>query len=234
MKLKIVVMALKTDRMVKEDTSKLRGYIGNKFYEHVLLHHHTEKGNLYTYPRVQYKIIEGTPIIVGIEEGAKILKKISDEINELKLGRSKYEIKSIQMNFINTHFGKSRRNIRYRFLIPWLALSQKNYAKYKSIKDWKEKKELLNNILAGNIISICKSFGYTVKGKIYAHSLLYEKIVNYKAIPHNAFIGEFKINFYLPDFIGIGKGVSHGFGTVKKIENDRKQIVMGEERKLEM
>lgn len=223
MKLKIVVMALKTDKPVKEDTAKLRGYIGNKFHEYVLLHHHTEKGTLYTYPRVQYKIIGGTPIIVGIEEGARILKEISNELCELELGRSKYEIKSIQMNLINADFGKSRRNIKYRFLIPWLALSQKNYAKYKSIKDWKEKKELLNNILAGNILSICKSFGYTVKGKIYAHSLLYEKIVNYKAIPHNAFTGEFKINFVLPDFIGIGKGVSHGFGTIRKIEDDRKE-----------
>lgn len=218
MKLKIIVVALRTNEPVKENVSKLRGYIGNKFHEYVLLHHHTEKGTLYTYPRVQYKIIEGTPIIVGIEEGAKILKEIIDEINELKLGRKKYIVESIQMSQFNADFGKTRKKVKYKFLTPWLALNQKNYAKYKELKSWKEKKELLHRILIGNILSMCKSLGYTVKGKIYAHSFLEYKMVEYKAIPHFAFMGEFTVNFILPDYVSIGKGASHGFGTVKKLE----------------
>ena len=32
-----------------------------------------------------------------------------------------------------------------------------------------------------------------------------------------AFIGEFFINFEIPDNFAIGKGISRGFGTVKKI-----------------
>jgi len=225
MKIPVVVAVLRTDRAVREDASKLRGYIGNKFPDEVLLHHHTERGFLYTYPRVQYKIIEGTPIIVGIMEGASVVKKIMDEIEEIVLEKKTYDVKSIQINQLKEDFGKSRKNVEYKFLTPWLALNQDNYVKYKNIKDWKSRKEMLNNIIAGNVISICKSFGYEVIGKIYAHSLLYPDIVNYKAIPHTGFTGKFKINFILPDFIGIGKGVSQGFGTIKRIKdkNDRKK-----------
>lgn len=224
MKIRILITVIKTDKPVKENASKLRGYIGNAFPEYILLHHHAN-GNeyLFTYPKVQYKVIEGTPIIVGIREGVNVLKKISDDLKELKLGRKKYEIKSIQMNQFNADFGKSKVKIKYKFLTPWLALNPENHKKYKEIKDWKEKKEFLNNIIVANILSMCKGLDYLVIGNLYAHSLLEQNKVSYKAIPYIGFTGEFKINFKIPDYIGIGKGTSHGFGTVKRIENDRKK-----------
>jgi len=93
MTLRTLLLILKTSKPVKEDSSKLRGFIGNGFKEYPILHHHIEEvGYLYTYPRVQYKILEGTPIILGIEEGAAVLKKISDGITELQLGKSRYKL----------------------------------------------------------------------------------------------------------------------------------------------
>ena len=32
-------------------------------------------------------------------------------------------------------------------------------------------------------------------------------------------LGDFQINFHLPDYIRLGKSVSRGFGTIKKIDN---------------
>jgi len=40
--------------------------------------------------------------------------------------------------------------------------------------------------------------------------------VEFKGIRMIGFKGEFTVNFNIPDFFGIGKGVSHGFGTVKR------------------
>ena len=225
MSLRILVTIIKTDKPFKENSSKLRGYIGNTFSQYTLLHHHVgENEYVFSYPKIQYKIIEGTPIIVGIEEGANILKEISDDLHEIKLTKNTYKIKSIQMNQMDAEFGKCRENIKYKFLTPWLPLNPQNYKKYMEIKDWKERKEFLNNILVGNILSMCKGLDYVVMGKLYAHSLLEREKVSYKAIPHLGFTGEFTLNFKIPDFMGIGKGVSHGFGTVKRIEkNDRKK-----------
>ena len=216
MRLKTLILILKTSRPVKEDGSKLRGYIGNRFREYPILHHHIREGGyLYTYPRVQYRIIEGTPMILGIEEGAEVLKMISDDITELQLGKNRYKVDGIQMNLVNAAFGPCRENLQYRFLTPWLALNPSNYERYRGMNDWKDKKEFLNAILTGNILSMCKGLDYTVMRRLYLHSLLYEGVVEYKVIPTIGFTGEFRVNFRIPDFFGLGKGVSQGFGVIK-------------------
>jgi hypothetical protein len=32
------------------------------------------------------------------------------------------------------------------------------------------------------------------------------------------FLGSFSVNFEIPDYFGLGKWVSRGFGTIKKVE----------------
>lgn len=217
MKIKTSYLILKTDKPVKEDTSKLRGYFGNRFEEYPILHHHVKDvGYLYTYPRVQYRIIEGTPSLLGIEEGAKVMKNISSEVKELVLGRSKYRIIQRIIYEREVELKPTRRMIKYRFLTPWLALNPQNYKRYKKIRDWKEKKEFLNRILVGNILSMCKGLGIVVEKKLKAHSLIDDERIEYKGVTLLGFRGEFKVNFYIPDFFGIGKGVSQGFGVVRR------------------
>ena len=46
---------------------------------------------------------------------------------------------------------------------------------------------------------------------------LKEKEVIIKGIKHIGFVGEFKVNFDIPDYLGLGKSVSKGFGTIKKV-----------------
>ena len=215
MVMKVGVLVFNTDRTVKGDASKLRGYISKRFKEYPILHHHVENGYLYTYPRVQYKIIERTPIILGIEEGADVLKIISDDIRELRIGNSKYKVKSIQMTVLEADFGVCKEQLKYKFLTPWLALNQDNYEKYKGL-DRRERKKLLNRILIGNILSMCKGLNYVVMNRLKVRSRLMSEVVEFKGIRMIGFKGEFTVNFNIPDFFGIGKGVSHGFGTVKR------------------
>jgi len=216
MNLKALILVLKTDRPVKEDASKLRGYIASRFKQYPILHHHIEEaGYLYTYPRIQYKQIEGTPLVLGIEEGADVLKKISDDLTELELGKSRYKVHSVQMTQMNADFGPCRANHHYKFVTHWLALNPANYERYKGMSDWKEKKEFLNGILVGNLLSMCKSLDYVVTSKLYVHSRLDDEKVEFKGIPIIGFSGEFRVNFRIPDFFGLGKGVSQGFGVIK-------------------
>lgn len=66
---------------------------------------------------------------------------------------------------------------------------------------------------------MCKGLGIIVNKKIYVHSYLEEEMVDFKGIPMNGFKGEFTVNFQIPDFFGLGKGVSQGFGTVKGVKD---------------
>jgi len=219
MKIKLSYLILKTDNPVLENPAKLRGYLGERFKEHPLLHHHIqEAGYLYTYPLIQYKIIEGQAFILGIEEGAGVIKEISDKIDKLILGSRVYSVneKILYQKEFNIKHGKKTQ---YSFISPWVALNSKNYNSFTTIDNWKDRKIFLNNILTGNILSMCKGLGIIVNRKLYVHTHLEKENVDFKGIPMIGFKGEFTVNLHIPDFFGLGKGVSQGFGSVKGVKD---------------
>lgn len=220
MKIDTTLLKLKTDKPVKENTSKLRGFIGNKFKEYPILHNHYNKNKfLYSYPLIQYQIMNGEASILAIEEGVKVLKEIYDDIDQLKLGKT-YEIKEKILFNKETDVKTTNSEIHYKFISPWLALNTSNHSKFQEINLWKEKKLFLNNILIGNILSMAKGLGIIVDKKIYPKTHLDINDVLYKSVIMKGFTGEFKVRFKIPDFLGLGKGVSQGFGTVKEIIDD--------------
>ncbi|VVB93605.1 Uncharacterised protein [uncultured archaeon] len=216
MNLQTLTLILKTKNPVTEGPEKLRGFFGNRFREYPILHQHAENGtNFYQYPKVQYKIIEGTPVILGIEEGAEILKDISWEIEELILGKATYRIEERQIIERTQEFGCSDKPQQYMFVVPWIALNEKNYESYLQ-SDPKNRVTLLHRILVGNLLSISKSLGYVVLGQIKVKTKLSPVKVISKGIPLIGFEGGFQTNFMIPEYLGIGKSVSRGFGVARK------------------
>jgi len=215
MNLKTLILVLKTNTPVTESPEKLRGFIGNKFPDYPLIHHHIKGAEyIYSYPRVQYKVVSGTSMILGIEEGAAIVKEISDDIDELTLGKQTYKVEEKQIFERMQEFGKVKGYRQYRFLTPWLALNEENYRRYKNM-DGKNQIMLLHNIMVGNILSIAKAFDYVVLSKLMVKTNVKPTKVQSKGIPLIGFTGEFQANFNLPDLIGIGRSVSRGFGAIK-------------------
>ena len=217
MKYNIVNLILKTDLKLTASPTKVRGFIGNNFKEYPILHNHYANDKfLYSYPYVQYKIINGDIVIVGIDEGADLIKKIAPELSTLSLDKE-YKITEKLIHEKEVDIKPSSEEKHYKFITPWLGLNQNNYQKYTNAKDWKEKKEILNRVLVGNLLSMSKGLGIIVNKRLYAKTHFEEKIVEYKGVKMNAFIGEFKVHYDIPDYFGLGKGVSQGFGCVKQI-----------------
>ncbi|MBQ6218766.1 MAG: hypothetical protein IJJ47_03445 [Methanosphaera sp.] len=206
-------LLLKTDKKITESATKLRGYIGRQFQDNLILHNHENQDLIYSYPLVQYKIIENNAILYGLEEGLSTIKEISSDINELKLTNT-YQIKEKILYEKEFELEESNKLHQYQFVTPWIALNQKNYQKYKKISNQKECKIFLNKILIGNILSMAKSFGIMVEKRLIVKSFLNITDVTYKSVVLKAFTGEFQTNFKLPDYMGLGKGVSHGYGTI--------------------
>lgn len=222
MKIDTTHLILKTNKKVKNETSKFRGFIGREFEKYPILHNHYGEGKfLYSYPLVQYHIIDGQASILGIEEGAEILKEIYPKINELKMGDSYYKVEDhliYDKEYDVVPFGEE---IQYKFVTPWIALNSNNYEKYQANKDWKERKIMLNKILVGNILSMCKGLGIIVNRRLHVKSNLEHCPIQYKNVNMLAFTGEFRVNFKIPDFFGFGKGVSQGYGTVVKVDDNQ-------------
>lgn len=201
------------------DAHKLRGYFGNLFKEKSpFLHNHFADGSLiFKYPLVQYKVIDTIPILLGINEGGELLTSLFMQIKTLKIEEKAYFINYKNIANIKIDIGVKKDLFRYSFKNIWMGLNQKNYSAYKILKKENDNEainNLLKSILKGNILSFFKGVNYTEKKEIILLPELYEKNTKFKGIDMTAFEGEFVTNVKLPDFIGIGKSVSRGFGVI--------------------
>ncbi|MDY6865363.1 MAG: CRISPR-associated endonuclease Cas6 [Halobacteriota archaeon] len=215
----MLTLTLKSNYPITEDASKLRGFFATKFNEYSLLHQHKDVDKLlYRYPRIQYKILENIPIVIGIEEGADLLKEIYDRYDEIRLGDNVYTIIERGITLKEVEFGLSRDILSYRFITPWVALNKDNYEKFYKLSG-RDGRELLRKTLVGNILSASKGLDYVVLEKI---KLDIGEISQKKCfIKRTAVIGfecAFMVNFHIPEYLGLGKSVSRGFGVVKRLK----------------
>ncbi|PIW87227.1 MAG: hypothetical protein COZ94_06290, partial [Nitrospirae bacterium CG_4_8_14_3_um_filter_41_47] len=87
MKVKTLIFNFTCDDSVKRTADKLRGFFADRFGEYTLIHQHLrDNGLLYKAPLIQYKIFDGKPFVLGINEGADILQKVHEDIEYLKIG----------------------------------------------------------------------------------------------------------------------------------------------------
>lgn len=211
------------DKPVEGKVEWFRGFFAEHFREYTLIHHHLwDNGFYYSFPLIQYKAIEGKPLIIGINEGAEILQRIYPELSRIRIGPREYQITEKTI-IIRTDDVVVKQELEwFSFLTPWLALNEKNYEKYQKFGSWEKRKELLESILIGNLLSMSKSLGYTVADPIRAEIKNIKEVrTKLKDIPMFGFLGTFSVNFEIPDYWGIGKSVSRGFGTVKKVSNKK-------------
>ena len=204
------------------DAHKLRGYFGDLFREYSpLLHNHFEDGrNRYTYPLVQYKVLRNhLPMLVGIGEGADLLAELFLKTKELKIEDRIYSLFSKEIKHQHVEIGMSETSVKYRFETLWMALNQENHKIYKDA-DQGGDFILLERILVGNILSFFKAFKHffepTEKINVRLDIEAFRS-TKFKDNKMAAFTGQFETNVLLPDFIGLGKSVARGFGTIRKI-----------------
>lgn len=218
MKLRSYQLILKTDKPLNTYAFSLRGFIGKQFPQLELLHNHsTDNTFIYIFPRVQYHILNGYAMVIGIEEGVDAVKLIESSLHQLSLQKEVYKIIEKDGSESEINYGVVTGLQEYSFLTSWLALNEKNYEKYQKLGVWAKRKELLEKILVGNIISMSKSLGYTVPEPIKANiGNMKEVQAKLKGTPMLGFLGTFSVNFSIPDYWGIGKSVSRGFGTIIK------------------
>jgi hypothetical protein len=211
--------------LASDEIQFLRGYFGNKFKEHSLMHNHYTEGEAknfrnelrYAYPLIQYKIIANKPYLVGFLAGAEVLIQIFKEIKEIEIARKISVINEKKISVLLpeiTHGGL----YEYEFVTPYTPFNQKNYEQYKQISETK-KQELVHRLLVNHIVAVLNAFGIKLdaqKEKILVLPKLNSTVAKCKTIYAAGFRGSFVTNVHLPDLIGLGRWVSVGFGTVKR------------------
>ena len=182
------------------------------------LHNHTDEGLIYSYPLVQYKLIEGKAGIVLIGEACQVAdhlirpNTISANIDGIS---HDLLVENASINFIDLEPKAELFNYRIR---NWLPLNQANYEKFIHADGVIEQYTLLERILVGNVISMAKGLGISIEDRITCKITLLKntRTVIFKGIKMLAFDLQFKSNIDFPEQIGLGKGVSRGFGVITK------------------
>ena len=203
-------------RIENRNSAKIRGYFGNKFIENIELHNHLHNKLLYSYPKVQYKTLQNIPFIIAIENSIPKLHNVIMQVEQIIIDNKVYNCEDVQIQLETKFLNISNKQKKYTFLSPWLCLNQKNYKEYKNLDEC-DKKIFLDKILIGNILSMCKGLDICVNDKIIVNTNVREISSNFKNNKMISFYGDFYTNFNIPNYFGIGRSVSRGFGMIKYI-----------------
>ena len=140
----------------KGEATAIRGFFGRQFADQVHMHNHDADGSpIYLYPRVQYKVIDQTALLFGINEGSELLQKLwldfdqsiplADHDQSLTVLETQFETSSYEIRH-------SVNPIEYKFATPWLALNQKNFGEYTRTRNQKIRREKLESTIVGNCL----------------------------------------------------------------------------------
>jgi len=184
----------------------------------VLFHNHLSDTQLnYRYPLIQYKTIAGKPTIQCLEYGVDEIHKFFENSDwSLRISDRTLDMKIDQLN-LNT-FTMQVWDKKFRYSIQnWIALNTENFAEYQKLEGIADRMKFLEGKLTANIISFAKGIDWTIDKPIeLSITELYDtKPVKLKGQTVLGFNLNFSTNVFLPNYIGLGKSVSLGYGVIK-------------------
>ena len=188
--------------------------------ENILFHHHDGEGFLYKYPLIQYKVVSGSSMLFCIDPAIEQLTHFfgkTERVLELNGARQNLEVTTMRQ----FHYKLQVHEKYMKYAISnWLPLNQENYRKYTAINTMKERIIFLEKLLTANILSFAKGVEWTVSRKIEVNLLELPpfRVRKIKNVNMQLFNASFETNVFLPNYAGLGKLTSIGFGTVKAIK----------------
>lgn len=197
--------------------SSFRGAVISRVgFDNKTFHNHEGDKYIYKYPAIQYKVVGKKAALYCVGEGVDEIHNFFGLSNwdiivqgrKLDLKIDRLDLNSFNFNVWDKMFSYQIRN--------WLALNTENYKKYQQLEGLAERIQMLEKTLTGNILSFAKGIDWHIEKpvKVQIQELIMEKKMHYKGVPLMAFDVDFRTNVFLPNFLGLGKSASHGFGVV--------------------
>ena len=178
----------------------------------------------YLYPRVQVKILNEKIYFLGIAEGVSAVRSLIDNFKSLDFGNITFKIKDIIIDE-NGLFEQTDYINKYKFITPWVALNRANTKKF-SKTSTSQKRKFLCELLTRNLIFLTSEFKIDFDEKILTDIELEDKsLSSFNENRDVGFEGSFLTNFLLPDFIGLGNGITRGYGSIKHEQKIKNEVI---------
>lgn len=204
------------------DLSRFRGVMIRLSGDSELFHNHQgATGYHYSYPKIQYKLIDGRAAVVGINEGAEALLQMFSGCRCIAcwLGYREAMLHVAYVEESNCEITLTKEFHKYR-ITDWLPLNSRNYEQFSQADGMINQLVLLEKILTGNILSAAKGLGVYFDSRVVCRidSLDYDGPTTYKGVDLMNFTASFRTNVVLPQWIGLGKSSSLNHGTITYIK----------------
>ena len=213
--IRTVAVRIFTDKPVRKTPYQVKGVMMNQFPdEEIVPMLDGSYRQKFLYPRVQVKILNEQIYIVGINEGVDSIKAIAKKMDFLDFGNITFQILDNEIEEHQNRFQPVSKLIRYRFVTPWVALNQTTGYRYRNLNN-ADRVNFLNRLLGQNIVFMAREMGMELEKNIFTKvtlSSLFARLVDENN--WGAFDGEFRANFVLPNYLGIGNGITRGYGTL--------------------
>ena len=194
---------------------ELRSYFHKKSADYTRLHKDSAPGFIHRYPVVQCKQVKHTLMVIGIGQGADLLREVSEGKEEVRSGETSCIISGRDPEIRKEEFGISDKIRTYEFLTPWLALNQQNAKKFYDLKGKPERDAFMQKILSGHLGTLARSLDYDLPAPLSCESRVRFRRERIDRENVMVFLGTFSTNLRIPDYLGIGQSVSQGFGTIR-------------------
>ena len=211
-----VTVRLITDKPVRKTPYQVKGVFIKDFPgEEVVPMLDGRYRDRFLYPRVQVKILNEQIYLVGLNEGVDPILSLLDKLEQMDFGNITFQVLDADVDQADDKFPPINRLIRYRFITPWVALNQTTGGRYRYLRSAEERVRFLNRLLGQNIVFLAREMGMALEDNMFTKvtlNSLFPKPVDESG--WGAFSGEFRTNFVLPNYIGLGNGITRGYGAI--------------------
>ncbi|MEZ4885633.1 MAG: CRISPR-associated endonuclease Cas6 [Chitinophagales bacterium] len=173
----------------------------------------------YRYPLIQYKTNhKKQPMILCLHESIEDIHAFfrqQDWSIELKGKPIKMSIEELNLQEFDLRVNPQSDTYQIQ---NWIALNQDNFREYHAIRSLTQKILYLESKLTGHILAFATGVDWKIEDRLQVEitELLGMRNANFKGQRMETFSLRFNCNAFLPNYIGLGKGSSMGFGVVKK------------------
>ena len=182
----------------------------------LLFHNHDEQGLRYAYPLIQYKVLDGKAGIVATGEGIdQLAELLVVGRHELTVGHQHMTLEVEQVLPLQYQLQVWDQLWHYRVL-RWLPLNSEHYRQYQSLESLPQRVAMLQDIMRGNILAMGKGLGvrFDRRVEVLLTGLDQPRLVRVKGTQVMSFNAQMRCNVNIPQFLGLGKHSSLGYGVV--------------------
>lgn len=199
-------------------------------WEDELFHNHANEGSgvkgqeseirtkayHHRYPLIQYRVRRGKATIFAINEGVKALQQVLANSDWQVNWQGNIETLQVEDLGMNEHYFQMLSSPKEYRLKQWLALNQESYRQWQQCNGLLERAQLLQRKIENHLVGLFKGlqWDWPERLEVQLQNIDHSKVIHYHDAELMCFDVVFTSNVLLPSDIGIGKGVSHGFGVV--------------------